>query len=208
MNYLLKKNSILFIILSLFITIKSSFGQNEENILSTGEFAPEFQIRDIAGNEHSLKKYKGKKILLSFYRNAGCPICNYRFHELEGEEKYFKEKELVLISIYESSLENLKLLIDTSKYYQHIVSDSEGLLYFKYGVEENRAKLVKGFLHGAKQKAYKGRQRFPTKIKQDGNPNRIAADFLIDENGNIIIAYYGKYLGDRLPVGDIKSKLN
>jgi thioredoxin-dependent peroxiredoxin len=208
MKYLPKKNSILFIILSVFISIQSSFGQNEEHILSTGEFAPEFQLRDIDGNEHSLKKYKGKKILLSFYRNAGCPICNYRFHELEDEEKYFKEKDLVLISVYESSIENLKLLIDTNKYYQHIVSDDEGLLYFKYGVAENRTKIVKGFLHGARQKAYKGKQRFTTKIKQDGNPNRIAADFLIDENGNIIIAYYGKYLGDRLPIEDIKSKLN
>lgn len=179
--------------------------QDEETQFFIGQFAPEFQVRDIYGNSHSLAEYKGKKILLSFNRNAGCAVGNYRLHELEDERKYFEEKDIILISVFESSVENLKKLVDTNKYYQFIVSDIEGILYQKYGVEINKRKVSKGALHGAKQKAAKGKQLFPSTIKPDGNPDRITADFLLDENGNILIAYYSKYLGDRLPIEQIKK---
>lgn len=197
----------LLLVLSCLI-FSAAHAQDEEKILFEGEFAPEFQVRDIEGKTHSIEQYKGKKILLSFYRNAGCPVCNFRFHELENERKLWEEKGLVLLSIYESSTENLKLLADTNHFYQNLVADPEGLLYDKYSVEENKGKLAKGFLHGAKQKSAAGKKLFTKAIKQDGKPNRIAADFLIDENGNLITVYYGKYLGDRMPVELIKSKLN
>lgn len=200
------KTALLLVFCCLIFT--AAHAQDEEKILFEGEFAPEFQVRDIEGKTHSIEQYKGKKILLSFYRNAGCPVCNFRFHELENERKLWEEKGLVLLSIYESSTENLKLLADTNHFYQNLVADPEGLLYDKYSVEENKGKLAKGFLHGAKQKSTKGKKLFTKAIKQDGKPNRIAADFLIDENGNLITVYYGKYLGDRIPVEFIKSKLN
>lgn len=186
---------------------QNSTAQMAEEVLEEGMFAPSFQVRDINGLTHSIEKYKGKKILLSFYRNAGCPVCNYRFHELEDERLFFEKKNVVLLAIYESSVPNLKLMIDTNQYLQHIISDEEGLLYDLYAVEASRTKITKGLVHGAMSKAQKGKKFYAHKIKQDGNPNRIAADFLIDENGNISIAYYGKYLGDRLPLTFLKSNL-
>jgi thioredoxin-dependent peroxiredoxin len=195
-----------FLLLTLFVP-KSLLAQEEYKKLYQGQFAPEFSVKDIQGNLHSISKYKGTKILLSFYRNAGCPVCNYRFHELEDNRGYFEEKGLILLSVYESSVENLKLLIDTNHFYQQCVADPEGALYNLYAVELNKGKIAKGFLHGAKQKAYKGKQRFSKAIKQDGKIERIAADFLIDENGNILATYYGKYLGDRMPIEQIKKLL-
>lgn len=197
----------LFIIFGLILYGPLSWAQEMDKILYEGKFAPEFQVKDIDGNSHNIAQYKGKKILLSFYRNAGCPICNYRFHELEDSSQYFKEQNIILLSVYESTIENLKLLKDTNQFYQKLVADPEGILYAQYAVEENRGKISRGFLHGAQQKSTKGKKMFATKIKQDGKPNRIAADFLIDENGNILIAYYGKYLGDRLPIKLLKNKL-
>lgn len=197
----------LFLLFGCIFISAHSFAQEIDKTLFEGKFAPEFQVKDIDGNSHNIGKYKGKKILLSFYRNAGCPVCNYRFHELEDSVHFFKENNIILLSIYESSIENLKLLKDTNQFYQKLVADPEGILYAQYAVEENRGKLTKGFLHGAQQKSAKGKKKFTTKIKQDGRPNRIAADFLIDENGNILIAYYGKYLGDRMPIALIKNKL-
>ena len=49
---------------------------------------------------------------------------------------------------------------------------------------------------------------FKTKIKQDGNANRLGADFLIDEKGNIRRAYYAKYVGDHLPMAEIRKLIN
>jgi hypothetical protein len=67
---------------------------------------------------------------------------------------------------------------------------------------------MKGMFHGAMGKMKEGKKLFKKKIKQDGTANRISADFLIDENGNVASAYYGKYIGDHLPIDSIKQFLN
>ena len=67
--------------------------------------------------------------------------------------------------------------------------------------------MMKGMFHGAMGKMNKGKQLFSKKIKQDGSMSRIGADFLIDEDGKIKKAYYGKYLGDHIPLSDIKEFL-
>jgi hypothetical protein len=46
---------------------------------------------------------------------------------------------------------------------------------------------------------------FKTKIKDDSPNNMINADFLIDESGKVITAYYGKYSGDFIPITTIKQ---
>ncbi|MES2478633.1 MAG: redoxin domain-containing protein [Bacteroidota bacterium] len=198
--------SLFVLVIGLLFCIPSN-AQDDDKILYEGQFAPEFQVRDIEGRTHSIEQYKGKKILLTFYRNAGCPVSNNRLHELETERKFFEEKGVVLISIYESSIENVKLLADTNHFYQRLVADPEGMLYYKYMVEENKSKIARGMMHGAKQKTNRGKKLFGKPIKQDGKPNRITADFLIDENGNFILVYYAKYLGDHLPIELIKNKL-
>jgi len=43
-------------------------------------------------------------------------------------------------------------------------------------------------------------------LNRDGNMNRIPADFLIDENGKIAIAYYGKNISDHLPLETILNQ--
>jgi peroxiredoxin Q/BCP len=184
-----------------------SIAQEIDKVLKEGTFAPEFQAKDIEGNSHSIAQYKGKKILLSFNRNAGCPICNYRFHELEDSSKYFKKQNIILLSIYESAIENVQLLKDTNQWYQKLVADPEGILYSQYGVEENKGKTTKGVWHGLQHKLAIGKKKFTRPITEDGKPYRNTADFLIDENGNILIAYYSKYLGDRLPISLIRKKL-
>ncbi len=207
----MNKTKLLIYLMILFLNPLSnsqiSIAQESDKVLFEGKFAPEFQIKDIEGNSHSIAQYKGKKILLSFNRNAGCPICHYRFHELEDSSKYFKKQNIILLSIYESSTDNVQILKDTNQWYQKLVADPEGILYTQYGVEENKGKTNKGVWHGLQHKMAMGKKKFTRPITEDGRPYRNTAEFLIDENGNILIAYYSKYLGDRLPISLIRKKL-
>lgn len=186
----------------------SVWAQEEGRKLYEGQFAPPFSVKDIDGRFHSIEQYKGKKVLISFFRNAGCPVCNYRFHELEKEKDYFLRNDIVLLAVYESSPENVKMLRDTNQFYQILVPDPSGILFDLYRVEKSKAKINKGALHGARRKANEGNKLFSKKIKQDGNDARVPADFIIDENGNIVTAYYGKYLGDHLTIEFLKAKFN
>jgi thioredoxin-dependent peroxiredoxin len=66
---------------------------------------------------------------------------------------------------------------------------------------------MKGMFKGGIKMAMQGNKLFTKKVKHDGHINRIGADFLLDEKGNIRIAHYGQHLGDNLPVAAIVKAL-
>ncbi len=170
--------------------------------------APNFTAIDVYGNTFDLGMLKGPKILLTLYRNVGCAICNLRFHELEEETKFFKSKNLTLIAIYESSSENTIKYLDGQTVYPIMIPDPELKIYDLYDIEYSIFKLIKGLSNGALDKKEKGNKLFHQDIEKDGSITRISADFLIDENGIIQRVYYGKYLGDHLPIEEIKKFIN
>ncbi|TLV02474.1 hypothetical protein [Dyadobacter luticola] len=69
-------------------------------------------------------------------------------------------------------------------------------------------KVMKGLFHGTWGKVKKGKRLIKREIKSDGSSDRIGADFLIDESGKINMAHYGKFLGDHLPITEIKNSLD
>lgn len=171
--------------------------------------APDFQTTDIYGNALRLADLKGKKVLLSFYRNAGCPICNFRFHELEKEKDFFQQHNLTLVAVYESSVDKMHEYIGSEKVYPIMVADPAQKLYDLYRIGRSTRKMLSGLLfHGGISKMNKGNALYKTKMKQDGNQNRIAADFLIDENGRVVEAHYGSYLGDHISVETLRAFAN
>jgi thioredoxin-dependent peroxiredoxin len=193
--------------LALFST--TIFGQTKGKMkIEPPQTAPTFTVKDVNGATVNLADYKGKKVMLTFYRNVGCPVCNLRFHELEKENELFKSKGLVMLSVYESTAENMKSYLENETVYATMIPNADQSLYQLYNIDRSTGKMMKGMFHGAMGKMKAGKKLFKKKIKQDGNSNRIGADFLIDENGNIKMAYYGKYVGDHLPISDIKTFLN
>jgi peroxiredoxin len=187
-----------------------TFSQTKKETMkiSPPQQAPSFTVTDVNSATVNLADYRGKKILLTFYRNVGCPVCNLRFHELQEQTENFKAKGLVLLAVYESTAENMKQYLEGENPYAIMIPNPTQDLYKLYDVDRSMSKMMKGMFHGAMGKMSKGKKLFKRKIKQDGNSNRISADFLIDENGNLKTAYYGKFIGDHLPLVDIKNFLN
>jgi peroxiredoxin len=205
-------SSLLSVVLLALLTITTTqIFANSKNIqmkIKPTQAAPNFTIKDVNGATVNLSDFKGKKVMLTFYRNVGCPVCNFRFHELQEQATYFKSKGLVLLAVYESTLENMKQYLDGESYYATMIPNPAQDLYKLYQIDQSMGKLMKGMFHGAMKKMNLGKKLYKGKIKQDGNTNRIGADFLIDEQGNIRTAYYGKFLGDHLPIADIQQFLN
>lgn len=177
--------------------------QNKKMKINVNDTAPDFIVTDVNNNNVTLSKFKGKRVLLTFYRNVGCPVCNLRFHELSHYDSFFKANNVVLIAVYESSSENMLTYLANEEVYPHMIPDSSQLLYALYDLERSTGKMLKSMFKGAMGKMKKGRKLFKTEIKQDGNANRIGAEFLIDENGIVSIAHYGSYIGDDLPIEQI-----
>jgi len=209
MNRLNKMNGLLLTaVIGLSLAIQSFTIKQTSMKIKEEQTAPDFSIQDANDSTIYLAAYRGKKILLTFHRNTGCPVCNLRFHEVEQQSSYFKAKNLVVIAIYESSPENMKKYLVDQTPYTIMIPNPEQNLYRLYDIDHSTGKIFKGIFHGALKKANEGKKLYQSKLKQDGNANTIGADFLIDENGVVKRAYYGKFLGDHLPLEDIKTFLN
>jgi peroxiredoxin Q/BCP len=173
--------------------------------LQENQQAPLFSSKDVYGNEVKLSDLKGKKILLMFNRNVGCPVCNLQYHQLGQHAAYFKEKELVILSVYESTAESMKTYLEGEVVFSTMIPNPDLSLYALYDIERSMGKILKGLFNGLIGKAKKGKQLFRREMKQDGNANRMHAEFLIDTHGRVATAHYGKYLGDHLSIEEIKA---
>ncbi len=179
--------------------------------ISNNQQAPDFQVSDVYGKPVSISQFKGKKILLTFYRTAGCPVCNLRFHSVEQQSEFLKSNSVVFIAVYASGKDNMLHYLRSSypnsiSLYPIFIANSDQSLYKLYQTEQSTSKLIKSLLfHGGFSNVTKGKKLFKEKIKDDGPTNLINADFLIDETGKVVNAYYGKYSGDFIPFEDIKK---
>ena len=171
------------------------------------ESAPSFIITDVNGDTVNLTDYKGKKVLLTFYRSVGCPVCNLYFHELQEYADSFKLQNVIVMSVYESPASAIRQYVEGEDFYAVMIPDSTEKLYHLFGVQRSWWKMFKGRFQGVNKKIKKGRKLFSKKPKYDAHANRISADFLIDEHGKFVFAYYGKYFGDHISVEKVKEYL-
>jgi thioredoxin-dependent peroxiredoxin len=167
------------------------------------QLAPTFQTIDVFGNPVSLAQFKGKKIYLAFMRFAGCPVCNLRVHTLLKQGNAFKEKNIEVVLIYESSIENMLVYLNDETYPFTFVADPQNSLYNAFGVETSFGKLLKSLFKGMLDKVKKGEKLFKKKPVLDGKVTRMEAEFLIDKNGKLLIAHYGSFLGDNVAIDEI-----
>jgi len=175
--------------------------------LSVHQPAPLFKTKDVYGNEIDLKKLRGQKVYLAFERNAGCPVCNLRTHELLKQSEFFKINNAVVVMIYESSVEKMKEYLGDDTHPFHFVADPQNNLYSQYGVETSVLKFFASMFNGLMSKVKQGTKLFKKPIKQDGHLTRIPSEFIVGEDGTLSLVHYGAFIGDHLPLETLKKKL-
>ena len=167
-----------------------------------------FVATDANGQPVSVASLRGHKVLLAFMRNAGCPVCNLRMHELLEQAAYFQAHNLTVVAVYESTPERLRQYLADQPMPFIMVPNPDQSLYRLYGLEVSSRKAMASAFHGVMSKARAGKKLFVHPVEQDGNKNRIGAEFLLDEQGIVAVAHYGRYIGDELYVADIQKFIN
>lgn len=174
--------------------------------LRKGMQAIDFTINDIYGKEIKLSNFKGKKIILGFFRNVSCPFCNLRVHELKKLCDTIREKNIQMIFLFESKPQILKASIFHSEVSPDpLIGDPEKLIYNLYGIENSFLKTNLTFFKAGTFAEFKAGRALNLPEDKDASINLIPADFLIDENFNIVTAHYGSNLRDHIPMSEIKS---
>lgn len=181
------------------VVFMPSISAQKQTKLIVGQSAPDFTAIDSHNDTIRLSDLKGKKVYLTLYRNVGCAVCNLRFHEIEMLKDTFASANIVVIAVYESSLSKLQEYTDGEQFNTKLIANPDFSIFNSYGAEISGLKAIKSLFHGVFSKGKKGSKLFKKTIKQDGNKNRIGAEFIIDENGKILLSHYHRYIGDHLP---------
>src|SRR5690606_34418108 len=168
--------------------------------LNPGQRLPRFETQDFLGQTVSSDAFVGKRLLLSFYRYASCPLCNLRMRELILAHPQLQAQGIELIAIFQSTAESIGEYVGGQDAPFPIVPDPTQQLYRQFGVEARWTGLL-GF--GVIGQAFKAMLSGLLPGRIDGPLHRLPADFWIDETGVIQIAHYGKTIDDHLPLAEL-----
>lgn len=168
--------------------------------------APDFDLIDIFDRKVNLKEYHGKRILIAFFRHAGCPFCNTRVHSLQKIHSDLKSKGLEMVFFFEST----KQTLISSEFHKAIspiplIADPDKEWYEAYGVENSGTKSVKSHFTSFFQKVIEAKMKGLPVHWMSGNESikTIPAEFLIDEKGMVKKMHYAKGLRDRMEIETI-----
>lgn len=167
--------------------------------LSTEKQAPPLDIVDINGKGVAIGT--GKRMVLSFFREASCPFCNFRVYVLTNNFRNLAELGLDVVAVFSSEETEVRKFIAAQPRPFRIVADPQNTAHNTYQIQRSwwgkfRAMLVHMPALFAGLRLTRG--------AGVTTGNLLPADFLIDETGKLVEAYYGKDAGDHIPIERIE----
>jgi thioredoxin-dependent peroxiredoxin len=177
--------------------------------IQAGAPAPHFRVEDIFGSPIELSDYAGKSLLLSFFRNAACAICNLRVHQLIQRYPAYRQAGLAILAVFESPRDSILQYVGRQDAPFPIAADPQARLYALYGVETSESKVAKTMTMPETQETIlaAAAQGFVLTPEAGSNFNRMPADFLIGPDLIVQRAHYAEYVMDHLPVETIEQFL-
>lgn len=170
----------------------------------SGDGVGTLRLPSIDGSTYDVEQLRGQRFMLSFFRFAACPFCNLRVHELV--ERFGElQGRCTVVAIFDSPLDNLRRHAGRHRAPFPILADEANIYYRAFAIERSVAGMLKAVL-----------LRFPAVLRGmllegylpssfQGHLATLPADFLVDEQGKIRMAYYGRDIGDHLPFAQIRA---
>ena len=173
--------------------------------IKVGDKIDEIELPDTNGNMFKLSSTKGKKVLLTFYRIAGCSFCNLRLMEFKKKSDEFG-KDFVHIGIFHSPTENLsRTMKKHGKLPFNILADEHFKYFEKYEVERSMGKVFLAML-------FKSHKIFPAIVKGfipmpiKGFFDIAVTDVFINEKGIVVDVFYArKDSADHFPFEKVRA---
>jgi peroxiredoxin len=174
--------------------------------LKENEIAPHFCVKDMNETDFDLATPRTKPLLIAFFRYASCPLCNLRVHELIENYDELKGK-LDIVLIFQSPSNKIEKYVGKQDIPYPLLPNPSKNLYHLYGVESSWLGFAKAWTVKIKQVFVAVLQNRYLPGSVEGEIHRIPADFIVDVDNKILKAYYGKDIGDHLPLNEIDDIL-
>ncbi|MDI7743461.1 thiol-disulfide oxidoreductase ResA [Lysinibacillus fusiformis] len=79
-------------------TIYSSFNKGKNEVLQVGDYALDFVLVDMNGEEHRLSEYKGQGVLLNFW-GTWCKPCEREFPIVDKYYQEYQDEGLQVLAV-------------------------------------------------------------------------------------------------------------
>ena len=163
--------------------------------------APLIRLEDVYGKTISFRN--GKRTLLIFYRDPACPFSNYNILSLTKKYEELKKLGLEVIAVFSTEVDQVKRFTKAQSIPFPVAVESYCMAYKIYGIEKSFGRklltLFRRFVPWLRGMAQMGFTRSVKALGGINTSNYLPADFLIDDYGNIVEAYYGRDAGDHIP---------
>jgi peroxiredoxin len=169
--------------------------------LEMGVIAPHFSLSTMDGSSFNLGMLRGRRTLLSFFRHAGCPMCNLRVHELKLAYPRLQAAGISVVGVFGSSAQSMRDRVGTQQPPFPLLADPDDVIHDLYGTQRS----LFGFLNPKAFKTYvNGIQLGVKHGSPDGEALRMPADFLIGADLQIERALYGSHGAEHLGIEEIE----
>lgn len=161
--------------------------------LKPGEKAPHFETVGVKGEQISLKELAGYKVLLCFFRYAGCPFCQLTVRKLMINYQAWHGQGLRIVAFFQSESPSVLKYPGEFTPQFPLVADPNGQIYNQYGIESSVMGIVKTGIQ--LNRVY--RVLFKERVKQgkiDGDFFLMPGYFFLNPDLTIQKSYYSDSL--------------
>ncbi len=168
--------------------------------LSAPNPAPPVKLTDTNGKPVTLADGE-HTTLLCFFRDPACPFCNLRIYELTQRYAQYEALGLRIVALFSGTEAEVKRFVLRHPRPFQVVADPNPQTYEAYGIEHSFWRKLKAVLTRIPSLLRGLRIVGLAGLKTN---NLLPADFLLDEKGHIVEAWYGRDAGDRIPFDDVE----
>ncbi len=140
---------------------------------------------------------QGRRVVVSLFREASCPFCNFRVYELTHNHQALSSLGIDLVVVFHSTREDVARFIARQPRPFRMVADPDGQAHDAFGVDKSLWGKIKAMM--LRMPALFRGMRL-TGLRGTSSSTLMPADFLIDEYGEVVETYYGSDAGDHIPI--------
>ncbi|HQY20787.1 MAG TPA: peroxiredoxin-like family protein [Ignavibacteria bacterium] len=171
-----------------------------ENALNNGDTAPDFLLKNSAGEEVTLYSYLEKgPVVLTWYRGGWCPYCNITLRRLQQELPNFQSLGASLIALTPELPDSSLSTSEKQNLEFEVLSDPGNKVAGQFGIVFKLTNdVADSYQKGFDLHAYNG---------DESNELPLAATYVIDTNKEIIYTFLDADYRNRAEPSDILDAL-
>lgn len=185
-------------------------------MVAIGDVAPDFELVDHEGSKHRLSSYRGRRVLLSFYRFAACPVCLYSVERLRQQAEMLRNANVVVLCVFKSTPGNICRSLASSSGSGDgsiaCLSDARGETFRSFTIGKSTRAMMHGVVSMMRNLGKYGPELHASNMMRDtrgmtnmGQLRQLPADFMIDEDGVIVDLFRAERMSDHMPFERVEA---